>query len=205
MEKEYKTLQKMGTWKLIKPLPSTNIVGLKWTYKAKKNASDTIVHKKARIVAQGFLQVQGIDYFDTFAPVTCLTSICIVLALTVPLDMEAHQINIKGAYLYRTLDTNKVIYMWQPAGFIYREHPNLVCQLVKTLYGLKQSGCCWYQKLVKIVVGHLKFTHCDANQAIFFKHTSDGGLIIVVFHVDDCMIVATLIMMITKFKSNMKK
>ena len=88
---------------------------------------------------------------------------------------------------------------------IYREHPNWVCQLVKALYGLKQSGCCWYQKLVKIVVGHLKFTHCDVNQAIFFKHTSDGGLIIVVVHVDDCIIVATLIIMITKFKSNMKK
>ena len=126
----------------------SHIVGLKWTYKAKKDASSTIVHKKARLVAQGFLQVPGIDYFDIFAPVTSLTSICIVLALTVTLDMEAHQINIKGAYLYGTLDTNKVIYMWQPAGFIYREHPNWVCQLVKTLYGLKQSDCHWYQRLL---------------------------------------------------------
>ena len=112
MEEKYETLRKMGTWKLIKPPPSVNIVGSKWTYKAKKDASGTIIHKKARLVAQGFLQVPEIDYFDTFAPVTtCLLSIYTVLALTVPLDMEAHQINIKGAYLYGTLDTNKVIYM----------------------------------------------------------------------------------------------
>ena len=72
--------------------------------------------------------------------------------------MEAHQIDIKGAYLYGTLDPDKVIYMRQPAGFVSRDHPDWVCQLVKTLYGLKQSGRRWYQKLVEIVVGNLRFT-----------------------------------------------
>ena len=111
MEEKYETLRKMGTWKLIKPPPSVNIVGSKWTYKAKKDASGTIIHKKARLVAQGFLQVPGVDYFNTFAPVAHLTSICMVLALTAHLDMEAHQIDIKGAYLNGTLNPNEVIYM----------------------------------------------------------------------------------------------
>ena len=104
-------MQKMGTWKLIKPPPSVNIVGSKWTYKAKKDASGAIVYKKARLVAQGFSQVPGVDYFNTFAPVAHLASIRTVLALAAHLDMEAHQIDIKGAYLYGTLNPNKVIYM----------------------------------------------------------------------------------------------
>lgn len=195
----------MGTWKLIKPLPSVNIIGSKWTYKAKKDASGTIVCKKARLVAQGFSQVPGVDYFDMFAPVACLTSIHTVLALAACLDMEAHQIDIKGAYLYGTLNTNKVIYMQQPTGFVSKEYPNWVCQLVKTLYSLKQSGRRWYQKLVEIIIGHLKFTQCDVDQAVFFKCTTDGGPIIIVVHVDDCTITATSIAMISEFKSNMKK
>ena len=205
MEEEYETLRKMGTWKLVKPPPGVNIVGSKWTYKAKKDASGAVVRKKARLVAQGFSQVPGVDYFDTFAPVACLASIRTVLALAARLDMEAHQIDIKGAYLYGTLDPDEVIYMRQPAGFVSRDHPDWVCQLIKTLYGLKQSGRCWYQKLVEIVVGNLRFTRCDVDQAVFFKRTPDGDLIIIVIHIDDCMIVATSIAMIHEFKSDMKK
>ena len=205
MEEEYETLQKMGTWKLVKPPPGVNIIGSKWTHKAKKDTSGAIVCKKARLVTQGFSQVPGVDYFNTFAPVACLTSIHTVLALAAHLDMEGHQIDIKGAYLYGTLDPSEVIYMRQPTGFVSKEHPNWVCQLIKTLYGLKQSGHHWYQKLVKIVIGHLKFTRCDVDQAVFFKHTTDGGLIIVVVHVDNCTITATSIAMVSEFKSNMKK
>ena len=69
MEEEYMTLMEMGTWRLVKLPPGANIIGSKWTYKAKKDVAGTVIWKKAHLVAQGFLQVPGVDYFDTFTPV----------------------------------------------------------------------------------------------------------------------------------------
>jgi len=94
---------------------------------------------KARLVAQGYSQVPGVDYFDTYAPVATLASIRTVLALAAQLDMEIHQIDIKGAYLNGELTDEEVVYMHQPPGFKSTDHPKQVCHLQKTLYGLKQS------------------------------------------------------------------
>jgi Reverse transcriptase (RNA-dependent DNA polymerase) len=72
---ELATLKEMGTYELVKPPADANIVGSKWVFRAKKDAAGTVVCYKGRLVAQGFSQVPGIDYFDTFAPVTKLVPI----------------------------------------------------------------------------------------------------------------------------------
>jgi len=105
-------------------------------------------------------------------------------------DLELHQIDIKGAYLNGTLTDNEVIYMCQPPGFESADHPHKVCHLRKTLYGLKQSGRRWYQRLVEILVDELGFTQCSVDQAMYFRHRTPGELVIVVVHVDDCTIAA---------------
>jgi len=92
-------------------------------------------------VAQGFSQVPGIDYFDTFAPVAKLAAIQSVLAMAAAEDLELHQIDIKGAYLNGELTGCEVIFMQQPPGYHAPGSAKLVCRLRKTLYGLKQSGC----------------------------------------------------------------
>jgi hypothetical protein len=104
-----------------------------------------VIHHKAHLVAQGYSQVPSVDFFDTYAPVANLSSIRTVLALCMRLNLELHQIDIKGAYLNGKLTKNEVIYMCQPPGFESAEHPTQVCRLHKTLYGLKQSGRRWYQ------------------------------------------------------------
>ena len=104
-------------------------------------------------------------------PVARLATIRTVLALAAREDMELHQIDIKGAYLNGDLTPDEVIYMRQPPDYASRDHPNQVCRLLKTLYGLKQSGRRWYQKLVNILVGTLGFTRCDVDQAVFFKRS----------------------------------
>ena len=169
MKEKYTILTDMGTWRLEAAPPSANIIGSKWTYKAKWDASGAVICKKACLVAQGFLQVPGVDYFDTFTPVACLSSICTVLALATHYNMELHQIDIKRAYLNGEPTSDETIYMHQPPGFISATHPKHVCHLVKTLYRLKQSGQCWYQKLVKILAGKLRFSCCDVDQVVFFK------------------------------------
>jgi len=118
----------------------------------------------------GFLQVPGVDYFNMFAPVAKLAVIRSVLAMAAAEDLELHQIDIKGVYLNRELTDQEIIYMQQPSGYHEPDSLHLVCRLRKTLYGLKQSGHCWYQKLVDIMLTHLGFQRCNVDQAVFFHH-----------------------------------
>ncbi|KIO08044.1 hypothetical protein M404DRAFT_78898, partial [Pisolithus tinctorius Marx 270] len=205
IREELDTLKEAGTWELVDLPSGANIVGSKWVFRAKKDAAGNVVRYKARLVAQGFSQVEGIDYFDTFAPVATLASIRVVLAMAARSNLELHQIDIKGAYLNGTLTDDEVIYMRQPPGFESVDHPQKVCRLRKTLYGLKQSGCRWYQRLVEILVDELKFTHCSVDQAVYFRRRSTGELIIIVVHVDDCTIAATLLSEIEEFKKDIRK
>jgi hypothetical protein len=131
-----------------------------------------------------------VDYFNTFAPVARLASIRAVLTIAAIKDYEIHQIDIKGAYLDEILTSDEVIFMKQPPGYPSLSSSGKVCRLWKTLYGSKQSGRHWYQKLVEIMVTHLGFTQCEVDQAIFF-HQQKKALIIVLVHVDDCTLMAT--------------
>ena len=153
---------------------------------------------------QGFLQVPGIDYFDTYAPVAKLASIQTVLALATHLNLKLHQIDIKGAYLNGELNDDKAIYMRQPPGYANPDHPCYVCQLCKTLYGLKQSGHQWYQKLVEILVKSLGFKLCKVDQAIFIKQ-GDKTIIIIIVHIDDCTIAASSLSLIIELKAQIRK
>ena len=99
----------------------------------------------------------------------------------------------------------KVIYMRQPPGYTVSNQNGipLVCRLRKTLYGLKQSGRRWYQKLVEIME-KLGFLRCEVDQAVFFKQ-GKGRLIVVLVHVDDCSIVANSSSLVTGFKTEIAK
>jgi hypothetical protein len=140
IKEELEMLKKTGTWELTERPCDANMVGSKWVFRAKKDTAGNVVRYKARLVAQGFSQVPRVDYFDTFAPVARLASIRSVLAVATDLDMEMHQIDIKGAYLNGELTSQERIYMRQPPGYAEPGSPPLVCKLKKTLYGLKQSG-----------------------------------------------------------------
>ena len=184
IEEELETLHKAGTWELTEAPQGANIVGSKWVFRAKKDAAGNVIHYKARLVAQGFSQVPGVDYFDTFAPVAKLASIRAVLAIAAADDLEMHQIDIKEAYLNGILTEREVIYMQQPPGYHIPSQQKLVCRLRKTLYGLKQSGRRWYQRLVEIMMTHLHFSRSDVDQAVFFRR-NEKSVIIALVHVDD--------------------
>ena len=148
---------------------------------------------------QGFSQVPGIDYFNTYTPVAKLTSIRTVLALATHLDLELHQIDIKGAYLNGKLNDDETIYMHQPPGYANPALPHHVCCLCKTLYRLKQSSRRWYQKLVEILVKNLRFKLCEVDQAVFIKQ-SEKTLIIIIVHIDDCTIATSTPSLIIELK-----
>ena len=147
-----------------------NVVGSKWVFRAKKDAAGNVVRYKARLVAQGFSQVPGVDYFDTFAPVARLASIRTVLAFAASEDYETGQIDIKGAYLNGELTEDEVIFMRQAPGYeeVDDKGKVKVLRLWKSLYGLKQAGRRWYQKLVEIMT-KLGFSRCEGDQQFFIE------------------------------------
>jgi hypothetical protein len=193
IKEELATLKATGTWRLEDTPPRVNIIGSKWVLKAKKDAVGNIIHYKACLVAQGFSQIGGIDYDDTYMPVAKLSSMCAIITMANHLGMEMHQIDIKGAYLNGELNNNKVLYMHHPPGYKVPDAGTCVLHLIKTLYGLKQSGRWWYQKLTSVFV-KLGFKQCAVDQAVYFRAIIvKGELTVVVVHVDDCLIVATTI------------
>jgi transposase InsO family protein len=203
IHEELETLRVAGTWVPEKAPHNANIVGCKWVFKAKKDAAGNVVRYKARLVAQGYSQVPGVDYFDTYAPVAKLPSVRTVLALANRQDMELHQVDIKGAYLNGDLTDDEVIYMRPPPGYAPEGLDGRVLRLKRTLYGLKQSGRRWYQKLTWIFVDSMGFIRCDVDQAVFFKR-ADSDLTIVVVHVDDCTVAATSLRLIDDFKARLR-
>ena len=100
---------------------------------------------KARLVAQGYSQMEGVDYNETFAPVARMESIRILLALACHLKFKLYQMDVKTSILNGLLKED--VYMTQPKGFIDPNFPDHVLYLKKALYGLKQAPRAWYDRL----------------------------------------------------------
>ena len=181
---EYNSLRQNGTWELV-PLPKgKNIVGCRWVFKVKRNAEGGIDRYKARLVAQGFSQKEGLDFEEVFSPVVKHTSIRVLFALSVQLGWFCHQIDIKTAFLNGTI--KEEIYMRQPEGFVDEENPQHVCRLVRSLYGLKQSARCWNERLHEFLT-KAGFVQCASDCCLYSK--SVGGLLVMlVVYVDDILI-----------------
>ena len=145
LEAEYSSLMNNETWELVPPPESSNIVGSKWVLKIKRDANGNIDRHKARLVAQGYSQTQGIDYEEVFFPVARYSSIRTLLALANEHNLEIHQMDVKTAFLNGSIEHD--IYMTQPKGFVDPDHPEYVFKLNKSIYGLKQSARCWNQTL----------------------------------------------------------
>ncbi|KAL4581705.1 hypothetical protein LXL04_006232 [Taraxacum kok-saghyz] len=137
MKCEYDALMKNKTWKLV-PCPSNvNVVGCKWIYRIKRKLDGSIDRYKARLVAQGYSQAAGIDYFETFSPVIKPTTIRLVLSLTISQKWSIRQLDINNAFLNGDLVED--VYMRQPRGFEDNTRPSHVCQLTKAIYGNNAS------------------------------------------------------------------
>lgn len=202
IKEELDTLERAGTYVEAEAPAGANIVGSKWVFRIKRDADGHVVRRKARLVAQGFSQVPGVDYFDTYAPVAKLASIRTILAIAARYDLALHQVDIKSAYLNGELEEDEVIYMKHAPGYKPPNSGTRVLRLVKTLYGLKQSGRRWYQKFRGILCDHLGFKQCDVDQAVFYRADTESFMIVAV-HVDDCTLVAKTDEVVTEFKKGL--
>ncbi|MCO5612439.1 hypothetical protein L7F22_066706 [Adiantum nelumboides] len=144
MDSEYQSLLDNGTWELVPAPPQQKLVTCKWLLCKKLRPDGTISRYKARLVARGFSQVPDIDYGETFSPVLRITSFWVLIALAAQFRFLIHQMDVRTAFLHGDLEEE--IYMKQPPGYVSTEHPNYVCKLLKSLYGLKQSPRQWYRR-----------------------------------------------------------
>ncbi|GJR40552.1 retrovirus-related pol polyprotein from transposon TNT 1-94 [Tanacetum coccineum] len=131
-----RTLRSQAQDKIPNPMDMT-IIGTKWVYRNKLDENGVVTRNKARLVAQGYNQQEGIDYDETYAPIARLESIRILLAYACALDFKLFQIDVNGAFLNGFI--NEEVYVAQPLGFINFAKPNHVYRLKKALYGLKQA------------------------------------------------------------------
>ena len=135
-EDERCAFERMGVYKVVPRPDNRKVVGSKWVFHIKQGPNREVQKYKARVVAQGFSQIEGINYNETFAPVTKFPSLCTILAIAAEQDLEVHQMDMKSAYLNGEL--REEIFMEAPAGFNIPE--GMVLQLIKAVYGTKQGG-----------------------------------------------------------------
>ncbi|GJU74508.1 retrovirus-related pol polyprotein from transposon TNT 1-94 [Tanacetum coccineum] len=152
IDNEMDSLVSNNTWELSDLPPGSKAIGCRWVFRIKYHTDGSIQSFKVRLVIQGFSQRQGIDYFDTYAPVARITSIRVLFALTSIYNLHIHQMNVKTAFL--NCDLDEEVYMKQPEGFVLPGHENKVCKLKKSLYGLKQTPKQWHDKFDKSILSN---------------------------------------------------
>ena len=140
-------------------------IGSKWIFKLKKDANGSKRYK-ARLVAQGYAQQEGIDYTETFAPVIKYQSLRMLLAIATEKNMLVHQMDVKTAFLNGIL--REEIYLVQPEGNIVHGQEEKVCKLNRSLYGLKQSPRCWNQRIDNFLRNE-GFNKCLSDNATYVK------------------------------------
>jgi hypothetical protein len=182
MDEEFKSLLENQTWELVECPLGVKPVPMKWVYKIKRNGDGSVECFKARLVAKGFLQKQGVDFEEVYAPVSKQTTVRALLAVCAEKDLELEQLDVKTAFLNGHLEEE--IYMQQAQG--YEEgSPTMVCKLRRAIYGLRQAPRAWYLRL-KEEMEKLGWTVSGADPALFTRR-EEGGVFYALVYVDDIL------------------
>ncbi|GJS62357.1 retrovirus-related pol polyprotein from transposon TNT 1-94 [Tanacetum coccineum] len=187
MQEELNQFKTNDVWELVPNPMDMTIIGTKWVYRNKLNENGIVTRNKARLVAQGYKQQEGIDYDETYAPVARLDSIRILLAYACALNFKLYQMDVKSAFFNGFI--NEEVYVVQPSGFIDFSKPNYFYRLKKDLYGLKQAPKAWYDQLKAFLIKH-DYSMGMVDNTLFTKK-KDSNLIIVQIYVDDIIFGST--------------
>ncbi|KAJ0806805.1 putative RNA-directed DNA polymerase [Helianthus annuus] len=193
---ELDSMKKNDVWDLVELPNGVKPVGCKWVFKTKLDPNGNVERYKARLVAKGYTQKEGIDYQETFSPVSRKDSLRIVMALVAHFDLELHQMDVKTAFLNGDLDED--VYMKQPEGFEPEGQEHLVCKLKKSIYGLKQASRQWYLKFDEVMKKQ-GFMKNQVDQCTYLK-MSGSNFTILVLYVDDILLASNSLDMLHESK-----
>ena len=176
--KEIETLEGMEAWEVVDEKTDMNIIDSTWAFKLKRFPDGLIKKFKARFCARGDQQVEGVDFFETYAPVVQWTTIRLMLILEVLLDLKSKQGDVTADFLHADLDEEEEVYVRMPRGF---RKQGKVLKLKKTLYGLRQSPRAFWKFMVK------KMEECGMPQSNLYPCLFIGEKVICVMYVDDIL------------------
>ena len=185
MDSEMQSLRENGVYEIVDRPAGKKVVKSKWVLRVKTNEKGEIEKYKARVVAKGFSQVEGVDYDQTFSPTVRFESIRQMVALGTAKSMEMHQMDVTTAFLYAPLEED--IYMEQPEGTVQKGDERKVMRLLKCLYGLKQSPRQW-NIYIDTVLKQLGFRRLKSDFGIYVKGEGEDAVYIALY-VDDLFLV----------------
>src|SRR5579859_2165350 len=186
MQEELNNFTRNEVWSLVER-PNQNVIGTKWVFRNKQDENGMVIRNKARLVAQGFTQVEGLDFGETYAPVARLESIRILVAFATHHDFKLYQMDVKSAFLNGPIQ--ELVYVKQPPGFEDPKKPNHVYKLHKALYGLKQAPRAWYECLKDFLISN-GFEIGKADSTLFTRK-QDSDLFVCQIYVDDIIFGST--------------
>ncbi|GJV14888.1 putative ribonuclease H-like domain-containing protein [Tanacetum coccineum] len=200
MQEELLQFEIQKVWVLVDLPYGKKAIGTKWVYRNKKDERGVVVRNKARLVAQGHRQEEGIDYDEVFAPVARLEAIRIFLAFASYMGFVVYQMDVKSAFLYGKIDEE--VYVSQPPGFQDPKHPKKVYKVVKALYGLHQAPRAWYATLSTFLLKN-GYRRGTIDKTLFLKKDKND-IILVQVYVDDIIFGSTKKSWCDEFEALMK-
>ena len=196
MDEEMASLNANNTWTLVEKPHDVKPIPVKRVFKVKKDSAGKVERFKARLVAKGFLQREGIDFDEVYAPVSKYSTLRALLATVANQDLELHQLDIKTAFLNGPIDED--VYLEQPTGYA-KAGGGMVCHLNRALYGLRQAPRMWHIRL-KEELENLGFRASEADPSLFVADFKDARAFILVY-VDDILIAAKDLAVVSSVKA----
>jgi len=175
---EIATFEGMEAWEVVKSTVEMNVIPSTWAFKCKRFPDGLIKKFKARFCARGDMQIEGIDFFETYAPVVQWTTICLMLILEVILGIKSKQGDVTADFLRDDFEEGEELFVEMPRGF--RQYGK-VLKLCKTLYGCCQSPRAFWKYLVA------KMDVCGMEQSQFDPYFFVGDHVITISYVDDIL------------------
>ncbi|GJY25156.1 putative ribonuclease H-like domain-containing protein [Tanacetum coccineum] len=200
MQEELLQFKLQQVWILVDLPIGKRAIRTKWVFRNKKDERGIVIRNKARLVAQGHRQEEGIDYEEVFALVARIEAIRLFLAYASFMGFLVYQMDVKSAFLYGTIEEE--VYVTQPPGFKDPNHPDKVYKVVKALYGLHQAPRAWYETLANYLLGN-GFKRGKIDQTLFIKKQK-GDILLVQVYVDDIIFGSTNKELCTGFEKLMK-
>ncbi|GKC62834.1 retrovirus-related pol polyprotein from transposon TNT 1-94 [Tanacetum coccineum] len=186
IQEELLQLKLQEFWTLVNLPYGKRAIRTKWVFRNKKDEREIVIRNKARLVAQGYTQEEGIDYDEVFAPVARIEAIRLFLAYASFKDFVVYQMDVKSAFLYGKIED---VYVCQPPGFEDPYFPDKVYKVEKALYGLHQALRAWYETLSTYLLDN-EFQRGKIDKTLFIKRHKDDILLVQVY-VDDIIFGST--------------
>ncbi|GJR87896.1 putative ribonuclease H-like domain-containing protein [Tanacetum coccineum] len=187
MQEELLQFKLQEVWTLVDLPNGKRAIGSKWVFRNKKDERGIVIRNKARLVAQGYTQEEGIDYDEVFAPVARIEAIRLFLAYASFKDFVVYQMDVKSAFLYGKIEEE--VYVCQPPGFEDPDFPDRVYKVEKALYGLHQAPRAWYETLSTYLLDN-GFQRGKIDKTLFIKRHK-GDILLVQVYVDDIIFGST--------------